>query len=414
VSRNLTIISIIALIFLALAILGGLVWVNTLYARSQPMQKEFLVPWLGARTFLQYGESPYNQPATQRAQIQYYNRLASAGEDPLRLDVAFPVELFYFPFALITDYPLALGLWMTVLEIALAALAFLSLRLTDWKPGRLLLAMFLLFSLLWVYGMIPLTNGSSVILVALAVAGFLYSFQTGREELAGALLFFPFFKADIAGLFILFVFWWMIYHRYWRVLAGFGMALVVMLAFSFLFLPGWFLPFLGGVLSHLTYAPGLTPGRILGAWWPVVGPRFAWVLIGALLIVIYLEWRDSRGKEYCHFLWTAGLMLCVAPLMGLPVVAGDYVVLFIPLTIFLSILAQRWSRKGPWNIAGTILLVSFAALWMLTIGLSFLGAYRALTDILMLALPISLVVGMYWMRWWAVRPPRTWLDTVRE
>src|SRR5512143_4123203 len=138
----------------ALAILGALVWANLVFVRSQPVDKDFLVPWLGARTFLQYGENPYNKPATQRAQIVYYGQLATEGQDPLALWLPFPVELFYFPFALITDYALARATWMTCLEIALVALAILSLRLFDWKPPRAVLPFVVLFSLFWIYGVI--------------------------------------------------------------------------------------------------------------------------------------------------------------------------------------------------------------------------------------------------------------------
>jgi hypothetical protein len=89
----------IFLAFLALAILGGMVWGNALYARQHQDEKDFLVPWLAARTFLDYGDSPYSHPATQRAQIVYYGRIAEDGEDPLILWLSFPAELFYFPIA---------------------------------------------------------------------------------------------------------------------------------------------------------------------------------------------------------------------------------------------------------------------------------------------------------------------------
>ena len=138
-------LSAVLIAFLSVAILGGLVWANTIFVRSKPVEKDFLIPWLGARTFLQYGESPYGTPATQRAQIIYYGRLAAEGQDPLLLRLPFPVEIFFFPIALVPDYSLAMAIWMTCLEIALVALGFLSVRLTGWKPGRVFLPLVLLF-----------------------------------------------------------------------------------------------------------------------------------------------------------------------------------------------------------------------------------------------------------------------------
>jgi hypothetical protein len=411
-SRTLTIITTIFLILLALAILGGLVWANTLYVRNHPGEKDFLVPWLAARTFLQYGNNPYSESVAQRAQVVYYGRLAIEGQDPLRLSLPFPVELFFFPFALVPAYALARGLWMTCLEIALVAMAFLSLRLTGWKPARTLLPVLLIFSVLWLYGFLPLAGSRAVIFVALAIVGSLLALCDGRDELAGALLVVPFFKPDITGFLVLFIIWWAIYHRRGRILAGFLMTLTILLAISFFILPNWFMPFIGGLISHINYQPGLTPGGILASWWPAVGPRLGWALTGIMLVVFFVEWRDVRHKDFRHLLWTASLTLAGTPLLGIPVVSQDYVLLFFPLILFISILAERWSRPGRWGLAGLMLLAIFFGFWLITAQLFLPGASVALTDMLALSFPILLVLGLYWMRWWAVRPPRTWSDSL--
>ncbi len=89
-------ITFIFLICLVLASLGGLVWANMHFVQTQPVQKDFLVPWLGARTLLQYGDNPYSDQATQRAQIVAYGRLAAEGQDPLTLWLALPVRTVLF------------------------------------------------------------------------------------------------------------------------------------------------------------------------------------------------------------------------------------------------------------------------------------------------------------------------------
>jgi hypothetical protein len=411
-SRIFKILTTICLIFIVLAILGGLGWANTHYARLHPGEKDFIIPWLAARTFLQYGDNPYSEPAAQRAQVVYYGRLATEGQDPLRLDVPFPVELFYFPFALIPDYSLARGLWMTCLEIALVALAFLSLRLTNWKPARTLLPGFLIFSVLWVYGYLPLAGSRAVIFVALAIVGLLLALRDGRDEMAGVLLVVPFFKPDIAGPLVLFIFWWAFFHRRGRILAGFLMTLTFLLAVSFFILLNWFMPFVNGLISHINYNPGLTPAGILASWWPAFGPRLGWALTGLLLVVLFIEWRDVRSRDFRHLLWTASLTLAVTPFLGIPVIPQDYVLLFLPLILFLSILTERWSRPGRWGVAGFVLFAIFLGFWLIIAGMFLAGTTAALNNVLTLVLPALLVPGLYWMRWWAVRPPRTWSDSL--
>jgi hypothetical protein len=411
-SRLLNIFTTIFLIFLALAILVGLGWANTLYARQHPGEKDFFIPWLGARTFLQYGDSPYSVPAAQRAQVIYYGHLASEDQDPLRLSVPFPVELFYFPFALVSDYVLARGLWMTCLEIALVALGFLSLRLTSWKPARTFLPVLFIFSELWVYGYLSLISCGAVIFVALAIVGLLLALRDGRDDLAGALLVVLFVKLDITSLLALFIIWWVVYHRRGRILAGFLMTFTFILALSFFILSDWFMPFIGGLISHFRYLPNLTPGGLLALWWPVVGPRIGWALTGLLLVILFIEWRDIRHKEFRHLLWTASLTLAVTPLLGIPVIPQDCVLLFFPLILFLSILSERWSRPERWGVAGLVLLAILFCFWLIIASLLLAGNSTALNVVLVVGFPVLLAVGLYWMRWWAVRPPRTWSDSL--
>jgi hypothetical protein len=96
---------------------------------------------------------------------------------------------------------------MTCLEIALVAQAFLSLRLTGWKPARTLLPIFLAFSIFWVYGLLPLISGSAVIFSTLAIIGLLLAIRDGRDEMAGALLVIPFLQLDISLLLVIFIIW---------------------------------------------------------------------------------------------------------------------------------------------------------------------------------------------------------------
>jgi hypothetical protein len=403
-SRNLTRITIAFFVFLAIAIFGGLVWANTVYVRTRPVEKQFLVPWLGARTYLQYGVSPYDAQSTQRAQIVYYGRMAAEGEDPLRLATPFPVELFYFPFALITDYPLALGLWMTLGEIALIAAAFLTLSLTGWKPRWFLLSLILLFAVLGVYSFRALTGGSAAPLVVFGLVAALVAVRDERDELAGALLALSFFKPSIAAVFLLFILWWIVSNRRWRVALGFLMAAGLFTLLSFFLLQSWFFPYLRGLVSAFRNNPGITVGGLLVEWWPAIGTRVGWIITIALALLLFLEWRALRGKDFRHALWTASLTLTVAPLLDLPTSLDAHILLFLPLLLILSVAAERWTGLRAAFASGGILLVTFALTWLIS----------SSTHALFFVLPIVLFACLYWIRWWAVHPPRTWFESIRQ
>ena len=410
-SRTFTVLTAILLVCLALAALGGLVWANTIYVRTQPVEKDFLVPWLGARTFIQYGDSPYGAPATQRAQIIYYGRLASEGQDPLMLWLPLPVELFYFPIALVTDYVLARAIWLTCLEAALVGLGMLSLRLTGWKPGRIFLPVVLLLPLLWVYGVFSLVSSNATGFIALALVGFLLALRSEADELAGGLLILLVSAPRLTGILAFFIFWWIIYQRRWRILWGFLMGVAVLLGLAFLFLPDWFLAFLGGLFSHFANNPGFSSTSIFATWSPVVGLRLGWVLAAGLLLWLFFEWGNTLTKDFRAFLWTASLTLSVTPLLGIPMVPSEYLFLFVPLMLFLAILAERqpWLRR--WGAAAIAQVVFLAGLWLLTLFLVRANVYVTLNVVLFLFLPVALVVGLTWMRWWFIHSVPTGLET---
>lgn len=405
-SRAFSLLTSVFLVFLALAVFGGMAWGNTLYARDHPGETDFFVPWLAAQTFLRYGDpsspdriTPYSDPAAQRAQIIFYGRLAAEDEDPLLLWLPFPAELLYFPFALISKYDIARGLWMTLSEMALVAAAFLSLRLTGWKPPRLLLPVVLLFPATWIFGFMNILASSAVPFVLLAVVGALLLLRAGQDELAGVLLVLPLLKFGIFGPLLLFLLWWALYHRRWRVLAGLGMALGLLLLLSFLILPGWVMPFLRGLYWHAIHAPALSTYSALGAIFPVAGPRFALALTGFLLILIFVEWRNVRRRDFRHTLWTACQAIAVAPLVGLPLTQGDFSALVVPLFLFFAVLNERWPGRRFPGLASVVLLSVLIGLWAL-----------ALAADLTLLLPVLLLITLYWTRWWAIRPPLSLLE----
>ena len=52
--------------------------------------------------------------------------------------------------------------------------------------------------------------------------------------------------------------------------------------------------------------------------------------------------------------------------------------------------------------------------WALLLGAQIPEGWRK--DLIFLFLPAFTVAGLYWIRWWAIRAPQTWLEraTIRE
>ena len=178
------------------------------------------------------------------------------------------------------------------------------------------------------------------------------------------------------------------------------MGLGVLVGLAFLFLPNWFLPFFRGILIHYSFNPGLSTTGILASWSPVVGPRLGWVVSGILGLILLFEWGNTFHKDFRSFLWTTSLTLATIPLLGIPMYPKEYLFLFIPLIIFLSILAERRAWLRHWGVGVVLILVVLPGLWFLSKTFEAGNSYTVPADILMLLLPVLLVIGLYWLRWW--------------
>jgi hypothetical protein len=281
-------------------------------------------------------------------------------------------------------------------------MVILSLQLTGWKPGRFIFPIILLFPLFWIYGVFSLVSASAAGFIALSLAGFLLAVRGERDELAGGLLILLVSAPRLAGILAFFLFWWIINQRRWRILWGFLMGVAVLLALSFLFLPGWFVPFLSGLVYHFVFNPGSSLVSIFASWSPVVGLRFGWVLAAVLFLILFFEWGKTLARDFRAFLWMVCLTVSVTPLLGIPMVPGDYVFLFIPLSLFLAILSERRSQFRLWGISEIALMVVLVGFWLVAFVFARANAYEALNNTLILLLPVLLVVGLAWLRWWFI------------
>ena len=399
---------------LLLAALVGVTWANYQFARENAGGNDFLVHWVGTRALLIEGISPYSDEVAEQIQTRAYGRPARPGEHQLR--VAYPLygEALFLPFALISDYTLARALWMTALETGLLALAFFCLRLTGWRPPLWLLAAYLIFALAWYHGLRPLINGNVVILVALLLAGALLALRSGRDELAGVLLALGTIKPQVLLLPILFVLLWTASQRRWRVAVWLVISVALLSVVAALFVPDWPLQNLREIMLYPTYNPPGSPGAAFAEWWPAAGEKLGWALSALLALLLLGEWAVARRKEFRWFLWTASLTLVAAQWIGLQTDPGNFVVLFIPLTLIFAVWEERWGRRGRLAIL-LMMLVLLAGLWAIFLKTVSPSDGQPLQHpIMFFPLPAFVLFGLYWVRWWAVRPARLLVEALRD
>ncbi|MCJ7434317.1 MAG: hypothetical protein MUO77_12590 [Anaerolineales bacterium] len=380
---------------------------NLFLANLLPPSGEFLLLREGGRAFLFDKLDPYSASVPARVQEKVYQRPAKDGEEPYILDVPFHLLIPYFPFAL-GDEMLARGIFFFLLETALFLIVFFGMRLAVWEPARLHLLLFFVVSLLNFYTVNAFLNGTPAIFLLLTYVGIIFSLQNYQDELAGALLVFACIQWEIGGAFFLLIMFYVFRSRRWQVLVGFVMLAFVLMLISYLWYPGWMIPFLRAAYNNWIADFGFTVQPALKYIWPQQAAILGWILTGMTIIILGYEWNKVSDKDFRRLYWTSCLTLAIAPFLGFRIELEQLVVLILPLGLILKVMSGRWERFG--NILTlTFLILYFAIPWLIFLQAVPRFGHKAL-EILFLFLPALTVIGLYWIRWWALHPPRTWAD----
>lgn len=403
--RDYIFIAVVA--FLIIAVSTGLYYANLSLPKGGG---EFLRHWVGARAFIFERIDPYSGYVPDAVQKLVDEDDAGRGGDPYILDTPFHILLLYTPFTLLTDPSTARAIYALILEWALFALAMLSLRLTDWEAPRWFAILFVPFTVLNFYSFQAILGASPVILLALCYAGILFALQSGRDELAGGLMAVSLYYWE-AGLPFLALMAWRCYKESrGRVLAGFGMLTIILIAVSIMVYPNWLIPYLRAGMNNLRADYGYSVVSVLQHILPSGGIYLAWSLIALLLVMLGYEWNASIDGDNRRLYWTACVTLAATPLLGFRTEMENLAVLIVPLACFLAVMYDRWRRAGA-ILTFFFLLIAFTLPWLLyLIALPKLETIAG--ELLFLFLPLFTLIGLYWIRWWAIRPPRLWADTL--
>jgi hypothetical protein len=320
--------------------------------------------------------------------------------------------MVFAPFAMIPDFNLARAVWMTVLELSLAALIGVSISLARWRISLPMLIVLTLFTAAWYHSVRPIINGNVSVLAALLIAVALAAIRADQDILAGLSLALAAVKPQMVVLLIPFVIVWAYSRKrnllVWSTLGG----LAFLIAFTSLFRPNWLLENIGQVLAYPGYTLPGTPGEIFAAWMPGVGVRLGMVLTVLTAGAMFWEWRAAYGKEFRWFIWAAYLTLVLTNLIGVKTATENYISLYPVLVLVLAVWDERWGLTGRVMIVFSMILLS-VGLWGLFLATVEKGAQPVQNSILFFPTPVFLIVGLYWVRWWAVRSQRPLLDDMR-
>lgn len=404
---------IYGLIFLTLAVsIGLVVFLNYRLVQYQRQTgSEFFVGWQSVRLLLQEGVSPYADGTAQRIE----QMATEIGLDGILAPFNAPLYtlILYLPFAIVKDFSLARALALSVAEISMGLALFLSLRLTTWRPKAWMWGALIIFGVGWFPSAMALLSGSVIPALVLIVALALWAVRMRRDEIAGVALGLATVRPHVAGILIGMILLWAIFNRRGLIVLWFFITVALLSLFFALFVPSWPIEYLAMLITRQRPLPGLAVGEALKVFFPGVGMRLGVAVSGVMGVVFLVELMLHRRTGSRAFLWLASLSLVATPWLGVRLQPED-LSLFLPAIVLVgSLWNERWRYIGLFLIGATLVVLGVGtwgmAGWQIV---EKLPPQNLALNVLFV--PLIGIALLYWVRWWAIRPPSVWMDLIQQ
>ncbi|NUM45153.1 MAG: DUF2029 domain-containing protein [Anaerolineales bacterium] len=399
------------LLFGVLLVVGiGLTIFNYRFAVQNPGGNDFLARWMGARFWLKEGISPYDEQVSLATQQMIYGHPAdpAQGEDINHFVYPLYSMLFFAPFGLF-DFPVARALWMTGLEISTVLLVFVSLQLVGWRTSIFKTVALVLFAMLWYHGVRTLILGQFAGINALLIALALLFIQQKQDVPAGILLALSTSKPQMAVLLVPFTLLWAFSNDRRGIIGGLLITLGVLMLASFALVPDWFIAMIRQITEYPSYTAYTnidSPLSYLADLMPGIRSTLNSLLHVLAGLYLLIEWGLAWRKDQRHFLWTAAMTMVVTNLIAYRTATTNYMMLLPVLFLIFRVWEYRWKGLGVGAVWFNLLLflIGLWALFLVTVQ----GNQEA--PIMFIPLPFFCLIGLWWVRWWAMRPDRLLFD----
>ena len=370
-----------------------------------PYEDHFAHPWAAGRFWLFEGLSPYDQEIVTFAE-NILEDSSFLGQLPENSRLTHPmVSLYlYLPFSLL-DYNISRVLWVTLSALFLVLSIYFAFKLSGLRFHTIenLISGFLFFG--WLPGIFGILTGQlSPMIIFILLLG-IYLILREQDTAAGFLLALTFGVFFTSGLIMLFLLVWSFSVKRWSLISAYFSGIAALLVISFLLLPAWFLDWFAVILNVFEGGAWLqTPLFYLAETLPGIADFLIVFLHGIFIIYFLYQLITQLGKTGRVFTWKTMAILVLAYILHAQVeIHFLYFVLPAMLMVF-----RYWFER--WGIFGRIL--SWAFIIALSLGPWLLLYpdihFTSLPDLpsLEVVFPILVMLGMIWIRWWAVKIPR--------
>ena len=401
----------VLIVILSVFLLIGLAWGNYHFAEYHIAGEGFSIQWISIRSLVTAGNSPYSDLVTAQIQETVKEEIIFSGGNPPRYTSPLYSGVVILPFTLIGNTTLAHALWLTVQLVIIFMLLALGLKLTAWKPAWYIFFLYLLVTIFSYHVVIPWLEGGLSIWASLFLVLAFLAIYNNRNEVGGVLLALAAIQPQMILLTVVFILIWAASTRRKLLILWFFLTLIFLSIVGLFLVPDWIIQYLRLLYKFQQNFPPGTPGVFFSNTWPGLGKQLGWLVSGALVVILIIEWWLCLRKDFRWFLWTACLTMVISQWIGIPTIPGNFSGLILPLLLISAMLTERWPRGGQLvSVLTSVLLFT----WQWALYFSDLTSSQPNMQInLIFPLPLFLLIGLYWVRWWAGRPRRLLIEELR-
>lgn len=390
-------------IFLIIIIIGLFFFANLEYTRSNPGGNDFLVHWVGTKTFVQEEISPYSDDVALDIQNLVYGRPARNGEHELRVAYPFYSIFLFLPFSLIEDYSLARAAWMTILELSIIFSTILTLKVINWKPRLLMTILLIVFGLFWYHALRSIINGNAVVIILFTITLVFYGIKYQLDELVGISMALMTIKPQVVLIFLIFIIFWALTNKRSKIIFWFLGTFLLLVMISLFILPSWPIEFLREVFRYPSYNPPGTPATALAVLLPGIGRQLGIIISAVSAFALLTEWVLGKQNKDLSFNWVGCLTLVLSQWVNIQTDPGNFLIMFPAILLTFKVIERRWNNVGQWVNIGLLAILFFIP-WIIFIN-SINYDYQPIQNpIMFFPVPIIIVIVLYWVRWWVKNP----------
>ncbi len=316
-----------------------------------PGAADFFPRWFGGRALLLEGRNPYDREVALEAQLGLFGRHTEPWEDQVAFAYPLYILVLFWPL-IFTPYAVAQAVWMVLLQFVLIFGTVLCLKLVNWKIAPWLLILTMLWAVFFYPGARSILLGQFSVLVFVFFTAVLFAIERRWDYTAGACLALTTIKPKMVFMLIPLLLLWALTQRRWKVITGFGGALLFLTVAAMLFVPTWLQDFYSGLFAYSGYVGFYSPIENLTRTFaaPIAIPLangLSVLLIGLMLFTWWQVWLKKPG----WFVYALMLTLIIGNLVAFRSATTNQVILYLPLLLWF----RRISQLG----GGSNLLVFF-------------------------------------------------------